>query len=459
MDVKADRLAPIGSASGSGDLPELLSQALAREHVATAREERLSRANALLRSCAERLGDVKDIDGFLGQVLLAMTELVGAHSSTVWTNDHEAGHALLRYVVEGGKAIAATLSQHPNAHSPAPFSARSARVVPGLGTAAAQPYQQSVADHPALYEDQRSYLQALGVVSMVGVPMILAGRDIGFFTLRLTDDRPLLDEERELVMALANQAAVALQLTRLAEQAKQAAVAVEREAAAKARADKMAQANALLRDCAERLGEIEDIDEFLGQVLLAMTEVLGAHSSTVWTYDIAARTSRLRYVVEGGRAVPARLSDHPNAGAPVQLPTNASAVMPGHGTARAQPHQRRVAENPGLYEEQRRYLLGLGILSMITVPMVLARQHIGDFTLRLTDDRPLLDDERELIVALANQAAVALHLTHLAQQAKQAAIAVEREEAAKARAEKLAAANCWRRPKTEPLLRVVPTQN
>jgi GAF domain-containing protein len=448
-DLHSADTASKGDDTRAVDDPAALAEIASR---ALARAEKLAQANALLRDCAERLGRIDDIDEFLGQVLLAMTEMVGAHSSTVWTYDLVAWNTRLRYVVEGGRAVPASLSDHPNAGAPIPLPANAAVVTPGHGTARAQPHQRRVAESPGLNEEQRRYLLGLGIVSIISVPMALAGQHIGDFTLRLTDEQPLLDDERELIMALANQAAVALHLTQLAEQAKQAAVAVEREAAAKARAEKLAQANALLRDSAERLGALADIDAFLGQVLLSITQLLGATSSTVWVDNEDHTLSWLRFVVEEGRALPAAASSHPNALIPGNLNAENTAVLRGYGTAAAEPVLHEVAITTGMESDvQRDYLLSLGVKALLTVPMVLNGQHLGNFNIRVTDDSPLLDDERELIMALASQAAVALHLTRLAEQAKQAAIAVEREAAAKARAERLAQANALLRESAERL--------
>jgi signal transduction histidine kinase len=409
-----------------------------REAAAKARAEKLAAANALLRESAERLGAVEDIDAFLGQVLLTVHRLLGGHSASSWLYDWEGQTASLQHVIEDGRVVPAARASHPNANRPNPLSEVAGRVSRSFGTAAASPIQHAVAVENGFRAEQVSYLQGLGVRSLVVVPLVIGNSHLGDLTVRLTDDTPLLEENRELIQALANQAAVALHLTRLAEDARTAAVAREREAAAKARADKLAAANALLRESAERLGAVEDIDAFLGQVLLTITQLVDAASSSVWVNDLASGCSHLRYVVENGVAVPAASSRHPNATTPVRSADTALAVSAAWGTAAAGPTLAPTATNPSLTEEQRTYLLSVGAVALLGVPMVLNEQHLGDFTIRMSVERDLLGEDRELIQALANQAAVALHLTRLAEQAREAAVAREREEQAAKRAEALA---------------------
>ena len=85
----------------------------------------------------------------------------------------------------------------------------------------------------------------------------------------------------EFAQSLAQQATLALEMARLAEQAKQTALAIEREKAARERAAELAKANEALRGCLDALASVPELDEFLGQVMAAMTRQLGATSSVL----------------------------------------------------------------------------------------------------------------------------------------------------------------------------------
>jgi len=79
----------------------------------------------------------------------------------------------------------------------------------------------------------------------------------------------------EFARSLAQQETLAIELARLAEQAKQTALAIEREKAVRERAVELAKANDALRGCLDALASVPELDEFLGQVMGAMTRQLG----------------------------------------------------------------------------------------------------------------------------------------------------------------------------------------
>jgi signal transduction histidine kinase len=74
----------------------------------------------------------------------------------------------------------------------------------------------------------RDYNLSLGTVTILVVPMLIAGDVAGLLAISFRERRDLHSEEIELAQALANQAMLALQLTRLSDQSRQAAVMAER---------------------------------------------------------------------------------------------------------------------------------------------------------------------------------------------------------------------------------------
>jgi signal transduction histidine kinase len=101
---------------------------------------------------------------------------------------------------------------------------------------------QRVSDPQAtIPEDKRAYLLALGVKTVLVIPLISRGQAVGRLTFRFTDERDFSPEELEIGRALATQASLAIQLTRLANTARRSAVLEERNRLAGEIHDSLAQ--------------------------------------------------------------------------------------------------------------------------------------------------------------------------------------------------------------------------
>jgi len=82
--------------------------------------------------------------------------------------------------------------------------------------------------HSPMPDDQRSYLRELGVKTVLIILLGSRGQANGRLTFRYTEERDFHPEELEIARALATQASLAIQLTRLAQAAGQAAILEER---------------------------------------------------------------------------------------------------------------------------------------------------------------------------------------------------------------------------------------
>src|SRR5213596_3222515 len=87
----------------------------------------------------------------------------------------------------------------------------------------------------------KKHLQGLGVRAVLFVPMLIAGRVTGIIGVRFAEKRAFQKDEIELTQALAHQAMLAIQLMRLSEQSRQAAVVAERNRMARDIHDTLAQ--------------------------------------------------------------------------------------------------------------------------------------------------------------------------------------------------------------------------
>jgi len=205
-----------------------------REHIAEERVAELAKANAVIRGNLERLAGETDLHSFMGHMLLEATRQFAAFSGDVVVRDDSRQEWRIVAHVHDGR-----LEQPPYVPSvPVVGSAFSAR----YGEEGPQIMYLDVAhmktgSWPGLLEFHR----ARGVVSAILYPMRFGGRSVGY--MAMTFRRNTEDVTRsELLVALAQQAALAVQLTRLAHSAKDAAVLMERTRIGQEIHDGLAQA-------------------------------------------------------------------------------------------------------------------------------------------------------------------------------------------------------------------------
>jgi PAS domain S-box-containing protein len=98
---------------------------------------------------------------------------------------------------------------------------------------------------PDVREDRTTpycdYVCSLGVVTVLSVPMLIAGTMVGLVTIRCAERRDFRPEEIELTRALAHQATLAIQVTQIAGQSQAMAVVAERNRLARDMHDTLAQ--------------------------------------------------------------------------------------------------------------------------------------------------------------------------------------------------------------------------
>jgi PAS domain S-box-containing protein len=206
----------------------------------------------------------------------------------------------------------------------------------------------------------------------------------------------------------------------------QAAVAREKEALALQRAAELARANDALRGCLDALAAVPDLDDFLGQVMAAMTRQLGALSSTLRVRNVEQNTMALEIVFQEGRVMSPAEAKYPESwrNVPIDGPRAADFLNP-------QAVARRVLDpQTPIPESQRAYLLGLGVKTVLMVPLSSGGQVHGRLTFRFAEERDFQPEELEIARALAIQASLAIQLTRLANAARQAAVLAERTQLA-----------------------------
>ena len=414
---------------------EVREEAIAREReaaVAKTRAEKLVHASTLLRETSDRFGSSEDVEAFLGRILLPMCEIVGGHSAAVWLTDpQDPEHFLLHHLVEDGRVVPGIQSSHVRRKLGTTPTARS-RLNPLIHGPRAIPFQfHLVTDGDMLHPDETAQLLALGVRQLLMAPLSLGDRLLGYLSIRLHDDRPALQENLDLIQALAGEAAVAVNLARLAEEAKQAAIAREREATERNRADALHRANAVLRTMLNGLSEQQDLSAFLGEALTVCASELGAVGAEVWIrtdsgeHGLLMSTERgeIRMSADDGyimRVLPL----------PGLEPELARGRIAFTTVAANAPHAR--AGGP-LYHP---FGGGQPVASRANVPMFIGDRWLGVLAFRHDSHIPGYPPEKEeLALALGNQIALALEMQRLALAAGEAARSEERALAARQRSE------------------------
>jgi signal transduction histidine kinase len=190
-----------------------------RERAAEERVTELAKANQVIRGNLERLASEPDLGSFMGHMLLeAARQFDAASGAVVVSKDSLQEWRVIAHVRNGQV-------------EPPPF----ATSVPFAGSAFTQKFANQ--QGPVYIDVEKETLdiwpgalafhQREGSVGVVVYPLVFGGRNVGFFVLSFR--RNAEDVTRsELLVALTQQATLAVQLTRLAYSAKEAAVLVER---------------------------------------------------------------------------------------------------------------------------------------------------------------------------------------------------------------------------------------
>ncbi len=206
---------------------------------ATGRAAELARANQALKQTLDVLANDPEIDEVLGHVLTVVTQVLEGSVSTLWLRDRDTETAKLHLVFRDGQLVSGAESGHRLAGQTLDLSRQDlfAFAVFRRG----RPVWHEVATSEALDEAAKSYLREQGVKALLGIPLILADIAIGAIVVRFPELRQFGSVELELAQGLAQQATLALQLTRLAEQARKAAITEERNRMAREIHDTLAQ--------------------------------------------------------------------------------------------------------------------------------------------------------------------------------------------------------------------------
>jgi len=174
-----------------------------------------------------------------------------------------------------------------------------------------------------------------------------------------------------------------------------AAMAHERELFAQQRAAELARANEALRGCLDALASVPGLDDFLGQVMAAITRQLGAVSSTLRVRNFEQNTLRLELVFQDGRVMTPDEVNYPESWQSIPVEQFDPHFLYHSPLTRTKDEQRVATfSNPQaaivhtldpdspMPDDQRSYLRQLGIKTLLIVPLISRGQPNGRLTFR-----------------------------------------------------------------------------
>jgi signal transduction histidine kinase/PAS domain-containing protein len=398
------------------------------------RTAELEKANKTLSRSLSWLAREEDLNKFLEQILLDISKALQAARGHLFVL-HQPNRMLevVARVKEG--VIIQDLDPTEPAIFNAPFSADITPLFPMME----EQNLFMIVDMTQLpdslidvaWPDSLEWHRQGGYKACASLVLKTGDRSVGFLGLTFVEKQEIIEEKRQLVLALANQAALAILLMQLAEQSKQAAIAHEQEQAASARVVQLVKANAVLKQTLDVLAMEPEIESSLGHVLKVSSEQLDSPSSALWLYNSSTEKFYLHLVYMDNQIIPVTTKN---------IDLLIGKWLRGRNMDKDLFLKKHIRErSPVIYQVDdasvvptplRKSLESMGVKTLLGIPLLLGAEIIGCFTLRFTEKRQFQAEELELTQALANQATLAIQLLRMAEESKQAAIYAERNRLA-----------------------------
>ena len=259
-------------------------------------------------------------------------------------------------------------------------------------------------------------LEGVGTKTKAIVPMFLDGEYIGVVGFDSTRQRRSIDSAE----MSAQEMSAGIIGGALHRERRIAAVRQERERAAEERVAELVLVFVVIRSNLERLASTPDLKSFMGGLLLETTrQVNAAGGSVILLKDADEAWRMIAYVKNGEISEPSF---------PVAVPCNEAKFDARlRATREATYLDFDVPADadcvwPGTLSSKREERL----MRMYVIPLVFGDRTMGCIALSFRHREPISPQAQELLVALAQQAPLAIELTRLAHAGKTAAVLVER---------------------------------
>ena len=223
-----------------GSMTHLASVAIERQHSQEAirASERLARGQAeTLTRTLDQMARESSFDRIAEHVLRALTDQFGASGSSVFLWNATTDLMDLGFVLERGQ-----LKSTSDPKLAAIFPSLSWNDIPQWREAFETGKPVVLSDiRQGLGAPWRPHVLSQGIITVLVIPTFVAGKPAAAFGIRFAQQRQFRPEELELAQALANQAMLSMQLTRLSEESLRSAVVGERNRLAREVHDTLAQ--------------------------------------------------------------------------------------------------------------------------------------------------------------------------------------------------------------------------
>jgi PAS domain S-box-containing protein len=184
------------------------------------------------------LATASEPEKFLGKMLSTICRLLTGQSATLWLFDEPTDSLILRLVVDSVSPVDFD-PEHPLIQNPRSW--KEDPVIQELFFAASPIVCEDIETDPRVNDQFREYFIPKGTKKFLAVPILVGGQVRGMITVRHSERPPYRAEEIGLMQALAHQVMLAIRLTEVGEQSRQAAVLAERNRMARDVHDTLAQ--------------------------------------------------------------------------------------------------------------------------------------------------------------------------------------------------------------------------
>jgi len=255
--------------------------------------------------------------------------------------------------------------------------------------------------------------EGIGTKTKAIVPIFVASEFIGMVGFDNTKQRRAIDSaELAALETAAGVIGAALHRERLVDDVRR-----ERERAAEERVAELAKANQVIRGNLERLASEPDLGSFMGHMLLEAVRQFDADSGAVIVSKDTLQEWRIVAHVKDGQLEPAPFA--------TSVPFTGSPFTNMLVNQQEPVYFNLEKETPDIWPGALAFHRREGYSGVVVYPLVFGARNVGFFILSFRRNAQEVQ-RSELLVALAQQATLAVQLTRLAYSAKEAAVLVER---------------------------------
>ncbi len=392
---------------------------LEREKIA---EVELVKANDALARASARLAENPDLSSFLGYITQEAMSQLNANGSHLILFDEKKKVLSTAVLVENDGIIQETLIASEMPAEEAGFH----KIL--FETQKPRFFDIETEEH-LFWSGSIAYLRDRSLKQVLALPLLAGGKLFGHLAMAFINNDLISKQKIELLQALGHQAALAIQLTNLAEEAKQGAIAHERERSAEIRANELTHANQAMQRVLALTAKKTSLDSLLGDVLQAIAEQFDAPIVEWWeSIDERKVAKRLSYL-NGQIFSEEDLQGHHGVPSFTAIPeTLHMESMTDRQKYVLVEDIEKLPYAPEEIDKIRAWYVKNGTQKFLNVPVIVEDRSIGGLLIFFPAHRHFLESQIEFGFAMARLLGLAIVVSRQAEVAKQVAIAREYEK-------------------------------